>query len=73
MKGDTPVAIERTDGTASVSSEETNQAQEGIGAAAAQISNAHAWYTYFNEDVFATLFGLLLVILLVVGWLHTIP
>ncbi|HLG75502.1 MAG TPA: hypothetical protein VKX46_03765 [Ktedonobacteraceae bacterium] len=49
-----------------------NGGQEG-GRVALQVSARPAWYTFLNEDWLATLFGLLLVILLVAGLLHTIP
>ncbi|GCE25171.1 hypothetical protein KDA_06550 [Dictyobacter alpinus] len=38
-----------------------------------QARQSRNWYQYLNEDWLATLFGLLLVILLVVGLLHSIP
>lgn len=60
------------DDITTVAADETTQVQEGT-AAAFQIPQNRAWYRYVNEDWLATLFGLLLVILLVVGLLHSIP
>jgi hypothetical protein len=66
------MATEKSHDTESVPSEETTLAPEDT-SAPAQVPQKRAWYTYLNEDWVATLFGLLLVVLLVVGLLHSIP
>jgi hypothetical protein len=66
------MSTERSDDLQSIKPEETIIEEKATGASGL-ISHNNAWYRYLNEDWLATLFGLLLVILLVVGWLHSIP
>ncbi|GER86507.1 hypothetical protein KDW_06690 [Dictyobacter vulcani] len=66
------MTTESTDDKTTAPVDETAQVQEGTGAAI-HVPTQNTWYRYFNEDWLATLFGLLLVILLVVGLLHSIP
>jgi len=51
---------------------ETSPKQAVSGTAEPDASN-HLWYRSLNEDWLATGAGLLLVILIVIGWLHSIP
>jgi hypothetical protein len=71
-KADKHMATERSEDIGSGASGETTRTQEDA-SAIIQASHNRAWYTVLNEDWLATLFGLLLVILLVVGLLHSIP
>jgi hypothetical protein len=66
------MSTERSDDLQSVTPDETS-IEERSTEASGFISHNNAWYRYLNEDWLATLFGLLLVLLLVVGWLHSIP
>jgi len=53
-------------------SDETTAVQEAAGTVV-EIPNKRVWYRSLSEDWLATLAGLLLVVLLVIGWLHSIP
>jgi hypothetical protein len=66
------MSAERTNDLQSSTPDETIVEEKSTDTPVA-ISYNNAWYRYLNEDWIATLFGLLLVILLVVGWLHSIP
>jgi hypothetical protein len=71
-KGDKHMATEeKFDDTRSGVPEEAVGTQ-GDAQASVSVPNK-PWYTYLSEDWLATIFGLLLVLLLVVGWLHSIP
>jgi hypothetical protein len=54
------------------SANEAPEARDGA-ATAVQVPSNALWYRYVNEDWFATIVGLLLVLLIVVGLIHAIP
>lgn len=64
-------SVEPDNSTAGVP-DTTGHVQEN-GDTALPLASQRAWYASLNEDWLATLFGLLLVILLVIGLLHSIP
>jgi uncharacterized integral membrane protein len=72
MKGERPVSTERPDDAESIAAPNAVLTQED-GNATIQGPDHRVWYQYLNEDWLATLVGLLLVILIVVGLLHSIP
>jgi hypothetical protein len=73
MKGKTHMATERTDGDLHSGTPVETAVAAGDAGAALHVPNNRVWYRYLSEDWLATIAGLLLVILLVVGWLHSIP
>lgn len=62
------MATEKSDKAEILVSHDAADVQQSV-----QAVEPHAWYQHLSEDWLATFFGLLLVILIVVGLLHSIP
>ena len=72
QKGEKYMSTERSEDLQSITPDETIIEERATGVSV-PTSHNNAWYRYLNEDWLATLFGLLLVLLLIIGWLHSIP